>query len=86
MSVADILNGTAGLLAALGTLLTGVAAIVVAFRKVRDSRKLPKEGKMYRPKRRPSVVLSFVPGVVLLLLSGAIFATRAVQGAAAAQC
>jgi tetratricopeptide (TPR) repeat protein len=80
MSAIELLTGIGGLLAGLGSLLIGVAAIIKAIRQVLTARRVPKEERMRQPKRRKSVVLPFVPGVLLLLLSGGIFATRALTG------
>jgi len=80
MGLAELLNGTGGLLAGLGSFLGGAAAFTVAVRRVQKTRTPPKEEEMIQPMRRKSVVLPFIPGFVLLLLSGAVFAIRALQG------
>ena len=79
MNLSELVTGTAGLLAALGSLLTGVAAITVAIRGGHGAKNPRKENSMRQPRGRKAAILPFLPGVFLLLLSGSIFAARAMS-------
>lgn len=80
MSGADWLTGGGGLFAGLGSLLSDLAAFILAIQRVRAPTQTEKEANMGQSARKRSRIIPFIPGALLMLVSGGIFTARALQG------